>query len=308
MTADAALGGGVAVALGLVALVSRGGPQGGLRLALLAAGLAGGDLLRTGAALNPMIDPAFFRQSAPVADALAAVRPSRIHTCEPTATAAYWRGRSLRPTRHEVYTFAVSRETLFPNYNLTARVPSALSVDTTSLVPVGRLPPAGSSCARLDAFAPLLREAGVTHVVSLDPLSSPLLTESAVAAPAAIAPATVHFYALAGALPRLSVEPAGAARLVSDDGDRLQIEADAPAPAVLVLRDGYAPGWTALLDGRAVPVREHRGRHRSIAIPAGRSIVAMRYRPPGWAPGLAIAGGTLLVLGLLARRERRRAA
>jgi hypothetical protein len=305
MTTDAALGGGIAVVLGLVALRSWDGPRGGARLALLAAGLVGGDLLRTGAALNPMIDPGFFRQAVPVANAVAVVRPARVHTCEPTRTAAYWRGRALRPERHEVYTFAVWRDTLAPHYNLTARVASALSEDTTSLVPLARVPPPGLSCAQLDAFAPLLREAGVTHLVSLDPLSSPLLTESAVAASAAVAPAAVHFYALAGALPHLSVEPTGVARLVSDDGDRLEIEADAPAPAVLVLRDGYAPGWTALLDGREVPVREHRGRHRSIAIPAGRSIVAMRYRPPGWTPGLAIAGATLLVLGLLARRGAR---
>jgi hypothetical protein len=306
MTADAALGGGVAVVLGLVALGSWRGPEGGFRLALLAAGLAGGDLLRTGAALNPMIDPAFFRQAAPVANAVAVLRPARVHTCEPTKTAAYWRGRALRSTRHELYTFAVWRDTLAPHYNMTARVASALSEDTTSLVPVGRVPAPELSCARIEAFAPLLREAGVTHVVSLDPLSSPLLTESAVAASAALAPAAVHFYALAGALPRLSVEPAGAARLVSDVGDRLEIEADAPSPAVLVLRDGYAAGWTAVVSGRGVPLVEHHGRHRAVAIPAGRSIVEMRYRPPGWRPGLAVAGATLLVLALLELVARRR--
>lgn len=304
MTTDAALGGGVAVLLGLVALGPWRGPEGGARLALLAVGLAGGDLLRTGAALNPMIDPAFFRQATPVTNALAAVRPARVHTCEPTRTAAYWRGRALRPTRHELYTFAVWRDTLAPHYNLTARVASALSEDTTSLVPEGRVPSAGLSCAQLDAFAPLLREAGVTHLVSLDPLSSPLLTESAVAAPAAVAPATVHFYALAGALPRLSVEPAGEARLVRDDGDRLAIEADAPAAGVVVLRDGHAPGWTAMVGGRPVPVRGQ-GRHRAVAIPAGRSAVEMRYVPPGWRPGLAVAATTLVALGLLVLRGRR---
>ena len=64
ITVDAALGGGVAVVLGLIALAARPGLESGRRLALLAAGLAAGDLLRTGAGLNPMIEPGFFRQSA----------------------------------------------------------------------------------------------------------------------------------------------------------------------------------------------------------------------------------------------------
>jgi hypothetical protein len=303
ITVDAAIAGGVAVVLGLVTLGARSGAENGRRLALLAAGLASADLLRTGAGLNPMIEPGFFRQSLPVAQALAALRPTRIHTCEPTRTAAYWRGRAARRERHELYTFAVSRDTLAPDYNITARVASALGTDMTSLVPLGRVPPAWFSCARFDAAAPLLRDAGVTHVVSLDPLSSPLLTETAVATSPATAPDAVHFYALSGALPRLAVEPAGEARLLRDEGDRVEIEADAPSAAVVVLRDGYAPGWTAFVGGRRVPVGEHGGRHRAVAIPAGRSVVEMRYRPPGWRPGLAIAGAALLALALLAGRR-----
>jgi hypothetical protein len=306
ITLDAAIGGGVAVALGLIALGARPGAESGRRLALLAAGLATGDLLRTGAGLNPMIEPAFFRQSAPVVRAVAALRPTRIHTCEPTTSAAYWRGRAARPERHELYTFAVWRDTLAPHYNLTSRVASALSEDTTSLVPLGRVPPAGFSCARLDAAAPLLRDAGVTHVVSLDPLSSPLLTESAVAASPATAPDAVHFYALSGARPRTSVEPVGTARIVQDDSDRVSIEVDAPSPGRLVLRDGWSAGWTASIAGGPAAVHEHEGRHRAVAVPAGRSVVEMSYRAPGWRTGLGVMAAAAVVLMLLVAAEGRR--
>jgi hypothetical protein len=306
ITLDAALGGGVAVALGLIVLVTRPGAESSGRLALLAAGLAAGDLLRTGAGLNAMIEPAFFRQSAPVAEAVATLRPTRIHTCEPTRTAAYWRGRAARPDRHELFTFAVSRDTLAPHYNLSARVASALSQDTTSLVPIGRVPPEGFSCARLDAALPLLRDAGVTHVVSLDPLSSPLLTEAAVAASPATAPERVRFYALSGARPRTSVEPHGTARIVQDDSDRVSIEVDAPSPGRLVLRDGWSPGWRAAVAGRATAVHEHAGRHRAVEVPAGRSVVEMTYRAPGLRAGLAVMAGAAAVLGFLLAAEGRR--
>lgn len=308
MTLDAALGGGVAVVLGLIALAARPGAENGGRLALLAVGLAAGDLLRTGAGLNAMIEPAFFRQSAPVAAVVAALRPTRVYTCEPTRTAAYWRGRAARPDRHELFTFAVSRDTLLPHYNLTARVASALSQDTTSLVPVGRVPPDDLACARLDSAAHLLRDAGVTHVVSLSPLSSPLLTEAAVAASPATAPELVHFYALSGARPRTSVEPLGTATIVRDDSDRLSIEVNAPSPGRLVLRDGWSAGWTAWVAGRPTALQEHQGRHRAVAVPAGRSVVDMSYRAPGLRRGLGVMAGTALVLGLLLAAEGRRRA
>jgi hypothetical protein len=306
ITVDAALGGGVAVALGLLALGARSGTEGGRRLALLAAGLVAGDLLRTGAGLNPMIEPGFFRQSLPVAEALAALRPTRIHTCEPTRAAAYWRGRSARPGRHELYSFAVWRDTLAPHYNLTMHVASALSEDTTSLVPLGRVPPADFSCARLDAAVPLLRDAGVTHVVSLDPLSSPMLTEAAAAASPAAAPDAVHFYALADARPRVSVEPFGTATIVRDEPDHVLLEVDAPSPGRLVLRDGWAAGWTARVAGGAAVVDEHAGRHRAVAVPAGRSLVEMSYRAPGWRTGLWVMAATAILLLLLAAAEGRR--
>jgi hypothetical protein len=246
-----------------------------------------------------MVDPAFLRPSEPVLALVAAVRPTRIHTCEPVRSAAYWRGRAARPGSHEAYTFAVWRDALAPHYNMTVGVPSALSEDTTALVPLSRVPPAGLSCRDMETAAPMLREAGVTHVVSLDPLDSTLLSPVGTATPAAIAPAAVHLYALAGALPRLAIEPEGDVRAILDGSDRLRLEVTAPQAGRVIVRDGFGRGWSASVDGREVRLEPFAGRHRAVAVPAGRSVVEMRYRAPGWRTGLAVMAATAGLLVLL---------
>jgi hypothetical protein len=306
MLADAALGGGLAVLTALLALGALRGALPGARAAVLAVALVGADLLRTGAGLNPMIDPSFLRQSEPVRQLLSSARPFRVHTCEPTRSASYWRGRGARPGRHEAYTFAVWRDTLAPHYNMTAGVRSALTEDTTSLVPTARVPPPRLSCRDMEAAAPLLREAGVTHVVSLDPLDSPQLVLVGSATPAEIAPGVVHIYALADALPRLAVEPAGEARMTAEGSDRMRMEVEAAQAGRLIVRDGHGPGWTATVDGRAADVQLHRGRHRAVAVPAGLSVVEMRYRAPGWRMGLVVTGTTAAILAFLCAWGARR--
>ena len=303
MLADAAVGGGVAAVLGLLALGALRGVLAPAPASLLAIALLGGDLLRTGAGLNPMVGPGFFRLSPEMHAVLAETRPTRIHTCEPMRADAYWQGRAARPGAHEAFTFAVWRETLAPHFNMGFGVRSALTEDTTSLVPVSRVPPAGLTCRRFEAMAPLLREAGVTHVTSLDPLASPDLTLVATARPAAIAPAVVHLYALAGAQPRLALEPAGTLRVVRDDTDRLEVETAASAPGRLVVRDGDGGGWSATVNGRAAAIESLLGRHRAVAVPAGPALVEICYHAPGWRPGLAVMGATLVLLAWLARRR-----
>jgi uncharacterized membrane protein YfhO len=61
-------------------------------------------------------------------------------------------------------------------------------------------------------------------------------------------------------------------------------------PGYLVTRDSFAPGWTATVDGGAAPVLRANGKHRAVAVPTGRHVVDLRYRPPGLAPGLAMMG------------------
>jgi hypothetical protein len=299
MLADAAVGGGLAALVGLIALGGRLGALSGAGAGLLTAALVGADLLRTGAGLNPMVDPAFLRPSEPVLALVAGARPTRVHTCEPVRSASYWRGRTARGGRHEAYTFAVWRDALAPHYNMTAGVASALTEDTTALVPISRVPPAWLSCRDMDAAAPLLREAGVSHVVSLDPLESPVLSAVGTATPAAIAPAAVHVYALAGALPRLAVEPEGTVRVLSEESGRIRLEVEAPRAGRVIVRDGFAAGWMGSVAGHDARVEPFAGRHRAMAVPAGRSLVEMRYRPPGWRTGLVVMAATAALLVLV---------
>ena len=119
ITVDAALGGGVAVVLGLIALGARPGR---------------GERSSPGAAWPPGSSraiccgraPGSTRWSSPASSASPCRSPRRWPRCgrrastpaSPRARRAYWRGRAARPARHELYTFAVRRDTLAPDYNI----------------------------------------------------------------------------------------------------------------------------------------------------------------------------------------------
>ena len=74
-------------------------------------------------------------------------------------------------------------------------------------------------------------------------------------------------------------------------------------PATLAVGEGWAPGWTAMVDARPVDVaRTPRGR-MSVPVPGGRSRVVLRFRPRGMFPGLLLGAlGTLATAALLRRR------
>jgi uncharacterized membrane protein YfhO len=77
---------------------------------------------------------------------------------------------------------------------------------------------------------------------------------------------------------------------------------------VLVLRDSFASGWEARLDGSPVSVLRANGHYRGVAVPPGDHEVVWRYAPPRLGIGSALSAGSLLcVLGLwVAGRTRRR--
>ena len=69
---------------------------------------------------------------------------------------------------------------------------------------------------------------------------------------------------------------------------------------MLLVRDAWAPGWTATVDGRSALVHRADGRHRAVPIPSGRSEVILTYRPPGLMLGYILASASLIIIGLLA--------
>ena len=304
MLGDAARGGVIALALAAIAWLATNGRLRGPSAALGACALVAADLLRAGAGINGMVDASFFRVAPEMTQLMDRLHPVRLHTCDPFRSRAYWAARAARPAQHDAFTFAVMRDSLAPHYNVGPRVATALGEDLTGLVPLGRV--LGTlSCQRFEGLAPRLREAAVTHVASLDPLDSPELEPLAEYTSPALAPASVHVYALRDPLPRLALlGSAGTITPVVERADALTLEVDAASPAQVLVRDGFGAGWTASIDGAPVRIEEHEGRHRRVAVPAGSHRLEMRYRPPGWSASLVVLAAAALCVGVLALPSR----
>lgn len=295
---DAATGGALALVVAFVALASARGRFQGQRAAWLVAAVVAADLLRTGSGLNPMVSRSFYEPSAELADQLERLRAGRVYTCPIETSPAFHQGLATRGQDHEVWSFAVMLETLSPAFNVPLRVPTALSPDLTMLVPTERiLSPEEGACTPLAPLLPRLRDAGVSTVLSLDPLEDPALRPLFVLAPQRIRPVAVHAYALADPAPR--VEPqAGGTGALRETANRLELDVASDAATTLLVRDAWAPGWSARVDGK--PVALPRGRHRQLALPPGRHQVRFDFTPPGWLGAIAVQAMALAgALGLL---------
>ncbi len=102
--------------------------------------------------------------------------------------------------------------------------------------------------------------------------------------------------------------PAGTARIAADEPERVAVETEADGPALLVLNDAHAAGWTAEVDGRASAILHANYLARGVWVEAGAHRVEFRYRTPllreGWA---ALLLGAAALAGAAAVRRRRRA-
>jgi hypothetical protein len=92
--------------------------------------------------------------------------------------------------------------------------------------------------------------------------------------------------------------PAGDARILPSDPDRLVVDATARRPGVLVVSDTWAPGWTATVDGHAADVERVDYVFRGVRVGAGRHHVVFAYRPLSWRIGWIVS--VLALVGLLA--------
>ena len=100
----------------------------------------------------------------------------------------------------------------------------------------------------------------------------------------------------------------GRARRTSWTASEERYEIETNASAYLVVRASYARGWQASVDGVPAPVLRANGKHRAVAVSAGRHEVVLRYEAPGFLPGLVVSVASLLVAAVLlaigARRGR----
>ncbi len=95
--------------------------------------------------------------------------------------------------------------------------------------------------------------------------------------------------------------PAAAARVLAPTPESTVVSLDGAAdPGFLVLLDGFAPGWTASIDG--VPAEVLRVDHafRGLFYPAGAKSIEFRYEPKAVRLGLIVSAAALLaaLLGL----------
>ena len=101
-------------------------------------------------------------------------------------------------------------------------------------------------------------------------------------------------------------KPAGpdSARIVRETGNRLEIEATAGGPGLLVVTDTWDPGWTAVVDGQAAPVWRVYVAQRAVPLSAGTHRVELRYAPRGiTAAWILCALGVAGIAGLVSFRR-----
>jgi hypothetical protein len=95
----------------------------------------------------------------------------------------------------------------------------------------------------------------------------------------------------------------GVCTLESFRPERVIVRCHASAPSYAVLADGAFPGWHATVDGNAAPILRANAAMRAVAVPAGDSLVELRYRPRGLTAS-AIASTLALLLALFLSRRR----
>lgn len=100
----------------------------------------------------------------------------------------------------------------------------------------------------------------------------------------------------------------GVATLETRSVNRLRLETEGPGPGLVVLSEGYDPGWRATAHGESLPVHRVDGLLIGVEVPPGAQIVELNYEPRLWRAGLAgsgLASLALIAWGYLGRKRKR---
>jgi hypothetical protein len=323
----------VAGAAVLVAVLAHRGHIRGSLGATLLSGLMAFDLARAGSGVDPQIVPSFF-DLLPETRALelADLGGARVFTYGIDYSPAYRRYASTHPAGIALWSFFLNRQVLSPYTNVVDRIEVYGGKDLTSFVPPFTVHTAEELAPQrvADRIAEW-RAASVSRVVSLDPLDHPALTRLA-SVPSGAAGVDIHVYALAGAWPRAYVacrvladgepllDPGRDVTLASGHGTcargtavrttawpaRVEYDVDVEGgEGYLVVRDRFARGWRAEVDGAPAPVLPANGRYRAVPVRPGSHHVALRYEAPGLRVGAAVSlAAVVLAAALLAARRR----
>ncbi len=101
----------------------------------------------------------------------------------------------------------------------------------------------------------------------------------------------------------------GSADIIERTSQRIELDVESPAPAVLLVRQAFDEHWRASVDGRDTPVLAADYFLQGVPLPPGEHEVVLRYDNPWIGYGLAGSGATLVAaLGawLVTRRRTRR--
>ena len=89
----------------------------------------------------------------------------------------------------------------------------------------------------------------------------------------------------------------GSAEIKIYEANKIEIETNANAPALLVLSDPFYPGWKATIDGQETKIYRTNYAFRSVAVPGGRHSVRFTYEPSSFKIGLLLS--IIGVIGML---------
>lgn len=98
------------------------------------------------------------------------------------------------------------------------------------------------------------------------------------------------------------------ARVVADEGERLEVRVSPDTSSFLVLTDTWYPGWDAHVDGEERPLHRANYFFRAVRVEPGDETVVLRYRSAPLRQGAWISAGSfvLLIAGLAGWTVRRR--
>ncbi len=80
------------------------------------------------------------------------------------------------------------------------------------------------------------------------------------------------------------------------DANSLTIDLWSEREALLVVTDAWYPGWRATVNGRAAPIAEVNDFQRGIRVPAGNSVIVMRYQPWTVRVGIVVSLAALIAV------------
>ncbi len=93
----------------------------------------------------------------------------------------------------------------------------------------------------------------------------------------------------------------GRGEVVEDAAEKVRLAVEGSGR--LVLADTFAPGWSARIDGREVPVDLADGIWRAVEVPTSAREVIFEYRAPGLRAGAMVSALALLLAAAMLRRK-----